>query len=133
MNMSAGAPCSICLMSVLLAAYEIFTVLPVSRCHCAATSSSAFFRLAAANTRTSRPCAADGLAPAAHVRIATAGRASQQRLVIIITSLQVRYIQIYRASIVGFCAGSTPELDKIVAELRSDRGFRSSHGRTGVT
>jgi len=31
MNMSAGAPCSICLINVLLAAYEMTTFLPLSR------------------------------------------------------------------------------------------------------
>src|SRR5215831_10617478 len=64
MNMSAGAPCSICLIRVLLAAYEMTTFLPLSRCHCAATSSSAFFKLAAANISGSLACAHAG-APAA--------------------------------------------------------------------
>ena len=43
----------ICLASALDPAYEIVTVLPVWAVNCAATSSSAFFREAAAKTLTS--------------------------------------------------------------------------------
>src|ERR1700674_774080 len=57
MKMSAGAAASICLASVGLAAYEMVTCLPVSRSYCVFMSSSAFFKLAAANTTTSRGCA----------------------------------------------------------------------------
>src|SRR5262245_63578501 len=42
--------------------------LPVSFVHCALTASSAFLRLAAANTRTSDPCAAVGSPGAASSR-----------------------------------------------------------------
>src|SRR5580693_5559469 len=54
MNMSAGAPCSICLASAELAAYEIFGMgLPVSLDQVVAISSRAFLRLAAAKTTMS--------------------------------------------------------------------------------
>src|SRR5882672_10147112 len=57
MKTSAGAADSICLARVGLAAYDTTTLRPVWRWYSALTSSSAFLRLAAANTSTSRPCA----------------------------------------------------------------------------
>src|ERR1700693_4776684 len=53
MKMSAGAPLSICLASVELAAYDIFEGAPPCRSNSLAASSSALVRLAAANTTTS--------------------------------------------------------------------------------
>src|SRR5580693_6598789 len=53
MNMSAGAPLSICLASAELAAYDILTCAPPCRSNSLAASSSALVRLAAANTTTS--------------------------------------------------------------------------------
>src|SRR5258706_8845123 len=63
MIICAGAPCSICLACAEMAAYEIVAFLPVPFCHWALTASSAFLRLAAANTTTSVPSARAG-APA---------------------------------------------------------------------
>src|SRR5918912_1643855 len=56
--MSAGAPCSICLASAELAAYETVARFPVRPNHCALISSRAVFKLAAANT-TSLELSAD--------------------------------------------------------------------------
>src|SRR5438477_11459148 len=58
MNMSAGAPLSICLANVELAAYEILQWAPPCPSNSLAASSSALVRLAAANTTTSCACAA---------------------------------------------------------------------------
>ncbi len=91
MNMSAGAPCSICLINVLLAAYEMTTFLPLSRCHCAAMSSSAFFKLAAANTSGSFTCANAGPAPAPSTSAAPNSKPSERRLFMLI---DVRLLQV---------------------------------------
>src|SRR5712692_4062284 len=61
MKMSAGAPCSICLASAELAAYETTARLPVRPCHWALISSRAVLRLAAAKTRTLPLCASGAL------------------------------------------------------------------------
>src|SRR5580693_668177 len=58
MKISAGAPLSICLASVELAASDTMTCLPLSFWYWSPIASSAFLRLAAAKTRTSPPCAA---------------------------------------------------------------------------
>src|SRR5262245_37544337 len=50
-------------------------------------SSSAFFRLAAANTRISLPCAAAEWIPAVHANPAATSRASQERLGVIAGSI----------------------------------------------
>src|SRR5258708_3585188 len=95
MNMSAGAPCSICLMRVLLAAYEMVTFLPLSRCHCAATSSSAFFKLAAANTSGSLTCANAGSAPAPRTSAAPNNKPSERRLFMLI-DVRLSQVAIFR-------------------------------------
>src|SRR5262245_63222811 len=83
------------------------TFLPVSRCHCPAASSSALFKLAAANTTTSLPCATAGKVPAAHANPAPTRRASQERLVVIAASVRAISGEAYRGpNIAGFSAGS---------------------------
>src|SRR5262245_63987494 len=69
---------------------------PVSRCHCPAMSSTAFFRLAAANTTTSLPCATAGKAPAIDANPAATRRASQERLVVIAASNFAIFCRTYR-------------------------------------
>src|SRR5262245_16421678 len=70
------------------------TFLPVSRCHWAVTSSRAFFRLAAAKTKISRPCAAARSTPAWNATIAPTQAPSQDLLVDLIVVLLRRYISL---------------------------------------
>src|SRR5262245_35353553 len=92
------------------------TFFPLSRCHCPAMSSSAFFRLAAANTRTSLPCATAGKAPAVHANPAATKRASQAHLVVTVVSIFAIFFRAYRgANIAGFPDGSIGQATQIAA------------------
>src|SRR5262249_55896737 len=87
---------------------------PLPFCHCPAMSSIAFFRLAAANTRTCLPCAAAGSTPAIHAIPAATIRASQERLAVIAAPVAL-FFQAYERK--GFSTGSIAAAIQITVEI----------------